>query len=215
MSFNRIWVLSTRLADAQFRLFTTQVSYAYLTSLNQPPTPSRNQSNVHTNTMSELKTLQAELEALVTHCEEATRLLARQRVMDKMSDTALRERIGRLERQLDGVQRVEDSLEDMIGRMAAAKSLIILEMSKLDALGQVLYRLGESLTTPALKQMTNGSSQQRPKSIEATTEMIFLQSLIGIRDADDVEKILLKAGRLDKELFDASAQKVKNTLDEM
>lgn len=165
--------------------------------------------------MSELRTLQAELDSLISQCEEATRLLAKQRVMDKMSDTALQERVGRLERELDGVQRIEDSLEGMIGRMTAARNLMMFEMSKLDVLGQVFCRLGESLKTPGPKEMTNGNSRQQPKPIEATAEMTLLQNLIGIRDADDVEKILLKADRLDKELFDASAQKAKNMLDEM
>jgi hypothetical protein len=165
--------------------------------------------------MSELRTLQAELDALVAHCQDATRLLAKQRVMDRMSDTSLRERVVRLERELDGVQRIEDSLEGMIGRMAAAKNLIILEMSKLDTAGQVFCRLGESLRAPSPREMTNGNSQQQPKPLDAAAEMTLLQYLIGIRDADDVEKILLKADRLDKELFDASVQKVKNMLDEM
>src|SRR5277367_5835027 len=77
--------LISRLADAQFRLFAAQVSQAYLSSLNQPPTPARNRSGA--NNVTEIKTLQSDLDTLVTQYEEATRVLARQRIMDRMSDT--------------------------------------------------------------------------------------------------------------------------------
>lgn len=163
--------------------------------------------------MSELKTLHTEIDALVSHCEEATRLLARQSVMDQVSDTLLRGRIEKLEKELDGVERIEETLEGMIGRMTVVRDLIVFEMSKLDALSQVSSQLKEKLTSTTQNQIQDGSSQ--PRKSEITSEMVLLQSLIGIGDTDDVRKILLKGDRLDKDLFESSLQNLKNAMNEM
>ena len=203
--------LMNRIAEVQLRVFTAQISHAYLTSLSQPPTP-RSQSNY---TLSELKNLQVELDGLVLHCEEATRLLSRQNVMDRVSDALLRGRVERMEKELDGVERIEDVMEGMVGRMTVARDLLVLEMSKLNALGQILSQLGEKITTPAQQLKGPGSNQLLlQRDTETTADTAILQSLIGIRNVDDVRKILFKGDRLDRELYDSSIQHVTNSVNE-
>lgn len=197
------------MADIQCRLFTAQISHTYLFSLAQPPTPLRNQSSTHTNTMAELKTLQSELDALVSHCDEASRLLARQTVTNQVSDTLLRAQIEEMERELDGVERIEGTLEAMIGRTTVAKDLISLEMSKIDAVGQILSQLGTKLPPRANKVKEEASRQPvGRRNPEDPPETMALQNLIGVRDADDITKFITKGDRLDKELFDSSSQSV-------
>jgi len=132
--------------------------------------------------------------------------------MDQVSDTLLRERIERMERQLDGVERIEEILEGMIGRMTVARDLTIYEMSKLDALGEMSSQLKGKLTSNTQKQFQNGLSQ--PKEAQTSSEMATLQNLIGIGNAEDVRKILLKGNRLDKDLFQSSLYIVKDAMDE-
>jgi len=196
------------LADIQCRLFTAQISYTYLSSLAQPPTPLRNQSTTHTNTIAELKTLQSELDALVSHCEEATRLLARQTVTNQVSDTLLRSRIEEMERELDGVERLEGTLEAMIGRTTVAKDLMVLEMSKVDALRKILSQMATKLSSRGNKVKEDTSREQRRKNPDSPPEMMALKGLIGVRDADDIMKIITKGNRMDKELFDSSSRNV-------
>lgn len=132
--------------------------------------------------------------------------------MDQVSDTLLRERIERMERQLDGVERIEEILEGMIGRMIVARDLTIFEMSKLDALGEMSSQLKEKLTSNTQKQFQNGLS--RPKEAQTNSEIAALQNLIGIGNAEDVRKILLKGYRLDKDLFQSTLHIVKDAIDE-
>ena len=199
------------MADVQFRLFTAQVSHAYLTALSQPPTPSRNKSNTPSNVAAELKTLQTEIDVLVSNCEEATRLLARQSVMNQVSETLSRGRVEKMERELDGVERIENSLEDMIGRMTIARDLILFEMSKLDALNQVSCQLDKvGFTT----QSKTERGPQKSKEREVVNEIATLQNLIGVGNADDLRKIMFKWDRLDKELFDSTFQNVKVAMGE-
>jgi hypothetical protein len=164
--------------------------------------------------MGELKTLQTELDALVTHCEEATQLLARQSVMDKVSDTLVRGSIQRMEKELDGVERVEDTLEGMIGRMTVARDLLRHETSKIDALGQVLTRLGEKQAPIVQKDMKSRNHQAVVTDPEIAEEMMALQRLIGIKSPEDVQKIVSKGDRLDKELFESDLRSVNATLEE-
>ena len=158
--------------------------------------------------MAELKTLHSELDALVLHCEEATRLLARQTVTNQVSDTLLRARIEEMERELDGVERIEGTLEAMIGRTIVAKNLMLLEMSKVEALGQLLNQLGTKLPARANKVNEEVSPQDRPRSPDISPKTLALQSLIGVRDANDITKLITKGDRLDKELFKSSSQNV-------
>lgn len=158
--------------------------------------------------MAELKTLQSELDALVSHCEEASRLLARQAVANQVSDTLLRARIEEMERELDGVECIEGTLETMIGRTTIARDLMALELSKLDALGQILGQMATKLPPPGNKVKENASRQHQRKNPEIPPETMALQGLIGVRDADDVTKILTKGDRMDRELFDSSSRNV-------
>src|ERR1700721_267784 len=102
---------NVRLADVQSRLFAAQVSHVYLKSLNQPPTPSRTLSNIPINFTSHTKQLQTELDTLIGNCSEATKLLARQTVVTRISETLVRGRVDQLEQELDGVQTIEDIME--------------------------------------------------------------------------------------------------------
>lgn len=117
-----------------------------------------------------------------------------------------------MERQLDGVERIEEVLEGMIGRMTVARDLTIFEMSKLDALGEMSSQLKEKLTSNTQKQFQNGLS--RPKEAQTNSEIATLQNLIGIGNAEDVRKILLKGYRLDKDLFQSTLHIVKDAIDE-
>ena len=200
----------TRLADAQFRLFAAQVSHAYLTSLNQAPTPSRNRSG--TNTVTEIKTLHAELDGLVSHYEEASRLLARQRIVDRMSDTSVRGRIEKMENELDAVQQIEDALEGMIGRMTLARDLTLFEMSKFDVLTQLVSKS---------RQQIIGQSQNKPqgeraqlKKPEIASDMATLQHLVGVRDSEEVCKLLDKANFLGRDMTEASLMAIETALQE-
>lgn len=172
----------------------------------------RTKSNTHSNTISELKTLQTEIDALVSHYDEATRLLARQSVMERVSDTLLRGRIERMEKELDTVERIENTLEGMIGRMTASRDLMLYETSKLDALGQVCRQLKEKLMSTTESTLEIGPSL--PRETELANVMVELQNLVGIGNADDGRNFLLKADRLDKELFESSVQNVSGTMDE-
>ena len=205
-------LLIQRLADVQFRLFTAHLSHSYLTSLAQPPTPVRTKSNTHSNTISELKTLQTEIDTLVAHYDEATRLLATQSVMERVSDTLLKGRIERMEKELDAVERIENTLEGMTGRMIVARDLMVYETSKLDALRQVSSQLKEKLTTTTENQLEIGSSPLR--DTELASEMVKLQNLVGIGNAEDGRNFLLKGNRIDKELFESSVQNVTGAIDE-
>lgn len=204
-----IRVLMNRIAEVQLRLFTAQISYAYLNSLIQPPTPSRGHY-----TASELKKLQTELDGLVSHCEEATRLLARQTVANAVSETLLRGKVGQMERELDGVERIEDIVNGMVGRMTVAKDLLLLDMSKLDALGQILKQLGEKVAAPTQHLEADISNQPRMRDTETIAEIVVLQGLTGVRNVDDVRKILLKGNRLEQDLFESSIQCITDSLDE-
>lgn len=197
----------SRLADAQFRLFAAQVSQAYLTSLNQPPTPARNRSGA--NNATEIKSLQADLDTLVAQYEEATRVLARQRIMDRMSDTLVRGRIEKMEKELDAVQQLEDALEGMIGRMSLMRDLTLFEMSKFEALRQVTARSRQQLEHTQNKPE---SSPERSKKPEIPTEMVSLQNLVGVRDSDECRKLLAKANQLDQDLSQASRTVVNHAL---
>jgi hypothetical protein len=117
-----------------------------------------------------------------------------------------------MERQLDGVERIEGILEGMIGRMTVARDLAIFEMSKLDALGEMSSQLKEKLTSNTQKQFQNGLSQ--PKEAQSSSEIATLQNLIGIGIAEDMRKILLKGNRLDKDLFQSSLHIVGDAIDE-
>jgi hypothetical protein len=204
----------SRISDVQFRLFTAQVSYAYLNSLAQPPTPSRNQSNAHTNSMAELKGLQNELEGLLSHCKEATQLLSKQRVMDKVAGTLLHGNVASMERELDAVELIGDTLEEMIGRINVTRDLLVLELSKLEALSQILIDFTQDVSEATRNQSGKVSTELRLKHIDFPKELGVLQSLIGIRNTEDVGKLLAKTDRLDQELFESSFHVVNDAIGE-
>jgi hypothetical protein len=186
------------------------VSQAYLTSLNQPPTPARNRSGA--NNATEIKTLQTELDALVAQYEEATRVLARQRIMDRMSDTLVRGRIEKMEKELDAVQQLEDGLEGMIGRMPLVRDLTLFEMSKFEALRRVTTKSRQQLVQHTENKLE--SSPERSKKCEIPAEMVSLQNLVGVRDSEECRKLLAKANLLDQDLSQASRTAVNHALQE-
>jgi hypothetical protein len=187
-------------------LFAAQVSHAYLTSLNQTPTPSRNRPG--SNTATEIKTLQAELDGLVSHYEEASRLLARQRIVDRMSDTLIHGRVAKMERELDAVQQIEDGLEGMIGRMTLVRDLTLFETSKFDALSQVASKSTQQLVAQSQNHLETVPAQSKTPEIEP--EMVAFQNLVGVRDSDDCRKLLDKANLLDRELSEANLATINN-----
>ena len=132
--------------------------------------------------------------------------------MDQVSETLLRGRIERMEEELDAVQRIENTLEAMIARMTVVRDLMLFETSKLDALGQVSSQLKEKVTSTAQNKLKITSSL--PRETDVVSEMENLQNLVGIGNADDARKILLKGDRLDKELFESSVQNVTGAMDE-
>ena len=204
-----------RLADVQFRLFTAQVSYAYLHSLAQPPTPLRNQRNTHVNTTGELKELQKELDALVFQCKDAIHLIAKQYVTEKVANATLQGRVNCMERQLDAVQCIEDTLDGMIGRVNVTRNLLLHEISKLEALSQILDKLRNHAIADVSKPPPS-EPVLRPAidQVHSPQELESLRNLIGITDMDDVQKIRLKAERLDRELVESSLRMVNETIDE-
>ena len=118
-----------------------------------------------------------------------------------------------MEKELDAVERIENTLEGMIGRMNVARELLLYETSKLDALGQVSSQLKEKLASSTQKKLEIGSSP--PKETELANEMVKLQNLVGIGNADDTRIFLLKGNRLDKELFESSLRNVTGAMDEV
>jgi hypothetical protein len=132
--------------------------------------------------------------------------------MERVSDTLLRGRIERMEKELDAVERIENALEGMIGRMMVARDLMLYETSKLDALRQVSIQLKEKLTSTTENKVEIGSSL--PRETELASEMVKLQNLVGIGNADDGRNFLLKGNRLDKELFESTVQNVTVAMDE-
>ena len=185
----------------------------YLTSLTQPPTPSRNQTNTAINSLSDLKTLQNELDALVFHCEEATQLLAKQIVMDKVSDTVMKERIAQMEKELDGVEKMEETLEEMIGRLDIARELLELEISKITASGHLLNELSASLSDDGAVQAEGQRTRNTKKQINVK-EISILQNLIGIRNPDDTQKILQKSYKLEQVLHESGLDSLRITGEE-
>ena len=132
--------------------------------------------------------------------------------MDQVSDTLMRGRIEKMERELDAVERIEEVLEGMIGRMTVTRDLILFEMSKLGALSKLSIQLKEKLVPASQKKIHNGSSKLN--ETEIISEMAILQNMIGIVSVDDVRKILLKGDRLDQELLESSLRQVKTAIDE-
>jgi hypothetical protein len=132
--------------------------------------------------------------------------------MGRVSDTLLRGRIERMEKELDAVERIKNTLEGMIGRMTVARDLMLYETSKLDALSQVSSQLKERLTSTTQNKLEIGSSL--PRETELASEMVKLQNMVGIGNADDGRNFLLKGNRLDKELFKSSIQNVTGAMDE-
>jgi hypothetical protein len=193
------------MADVQFRLFTAHVSQAYLTSINQPPTPRHYSTPV--NTMSELKTLQSELDSLVSQFEQATRSIATQRVIDQVANTLLRSRMENIERQLDKLENLDETMENMIGRILVTRELLRIEMSKIDALVEIMSQL--TLATP---DSEIDETKNIPVDTTSIHELSVLQSLIGVRNSDEVTRIIMKSNRLDNELFELSLTEIKEGL---
>jgi len=150
----------------------------------------------------------------VTHSEEATQLLAKQIVMDKVSDTIMRERIDQMEKELDGVEKIEDTLEGMIGRLAIAGELLELEISKINASGQLLSQLSANLPDDLTIQTKEKRTQGTQKEIYVS-EMLILQNLLGIRNPDDIQKILQKRYKLDEVLYEGGLETLRSTVEEM
>ena len=199
----------------QLRLFTAQISYAYLTSLSQPPTPSRTQSTQPTNSLSDLKNFQNELETLVKNCQDATQLIARQLITDRVSDTLMRGRVDKMERELDGVQQIEDILEGMIGRISVTKDSLQDEISKVKALEEILGQLGNDPHLLPSSQFAKPEMDNIAKDVAIPDEIQYLKSVLGITNPKDVEKSLDRRTKLVKDLFNASVTQMYETKDDM
>jgi hypothetical protein len=167
-------------------------------------------------TITELKSLQSEVEILVAQCQEATRLLTRQMVTDQVSVPVFQGRVDQMEKELDVVEEIDNVLEQMIGRMLLMKELLLFEMSKIEAFKEILGPLAQQIAPIAAKKPEkHGTSKQRKSTCsEVSPEITILQSLTGIRNMEDVKKILDKRARLDKELYEADLRHVQQTIDE-
>lgn len=199
-----------RLADVQLRLFTAQVSHAYLTSLAQPHTPSRTPPNQRPNSTSDLNSLRGELETLVSSYEEATKLITKQTIANRVSETLIRRRVEKLEGELDGVQQIEAALEGMVGRTAVARELLAYEMSKITTLQELLRQAGEWCRESSSETIYQRTKPEY-KEFSPPDEVKLLQSMLGVRNRDDVEKIMDKKRRLERDLLDASLTQIKQS----
>jgi len=139
--------------------------------------------------------------------------MARQSVEDKLSDTLILGRIDKMEKQLEGVETLTDTLEAMIGRMTATKELLHFEASQIKAIEQMLKRMSETVST-APPQSNGHPVAQKAKDRGIEEEMVALQTLIGVQSPENVTKIQLKGIRMEKELFESNFGNVRSTLNE-
>lgn len=149
----------------------------------------------------------------MSHCEEATQLLTKQIVMDKVSDTIMRDNIDQMEKELDGVEKIEDTLEGMIGRLTTARELLELEISKINASGHLFSQLSRDLPNDGAVQAKEKSSRKVQEGIDVK-EMLILQTLVGIRNPDDIQKILEKSYKLEQGLYETGLESVRSTMEE-
>lgn len=157
--------------------------------------------------------MQNELETLVTNCEEATQLIAKQTIANRVSETVIRGRVDKMEKELDGVQQIEEILEGMIGRISVAKEALMFEISKMDAMDELLGQLS-NVVPLTQEQSVNGIPRREVQEVKLPGELLHLQNVVGVRDSEDVSKILAKKERLEKDLFEENLGKIRETLDE-
>lgn len=149
----------------------------------------------------------------MSHYEEATQLLAKQTVMDKVSDTMMRERIDHMEKELDGVEKIEATMEGMIGRLVVARELFELEISRIGACGQLLRQLSTHLPNDSTTPIKRNGMAKTQKEIDVK-EMLILQNLLGIQNPDDIQKLQHKGFNLEKDLYESGLQTLQRTIDE-
>ena len=157
--------------------------------------------------------MQNELEALVSNCEEATQLIAKQTIANRVSETVIRGRVDKMEKELDGVQQIEEILEGMIGRISVAKEVLMFEISKMDAMDELLGQLSDAIPLTQ-EQSVNGIPRRELQEVKLPGELLHLQNVVGVRDSEDVSKILAKKEKLEKDLFEENLGKIRETLDE-
>jgi hypothetical protein len=127
-----------------------------------------------------------------------------------------------MEKELDGVESMEDCIEGMIGRLSVARDLLLLEISRIHALGEVLQPLSETLTTMATTKAATTTATARSLDVvkergmrsEESSEMMILQNVMGIRNVDDVQRVLTRGNILDTQLFQASIKFINDTMEE-
>ena len=136
--------------------------------------------------------------------------------MDCVADTLIRGKINRMEKELDGVESMEDGIEGMIGRLSVARDLLLLEISRIHALGEVLRPLSETLATTTTTTTTRSLEvvKERGMRSEGSSEMMMLQNVMGIRNVDDVQRVLKRGNVLDAQLFQASIKFINDTMEE-
>jgi hypothetical protein len=135
--------------------------------------------------------------------------------MDCVADTLMRGKISQMEKELDGVESMEDCIEGMIGRLSVARDLLGLEISRIYALGEVLRPLSETFTTMATTTARSMEVvKERGMRSEESSEMMMLQNMMGIRNVDDVQRVLKRGNILDAQLFQASIKFINDTMEE-
>jgi uncharacterized protein YutE (UPF0331/DUF86 family) len=125
----------------------------------------------------------------------------------------MRERIDHMEKELDGVEKIEETMEGMIGRLGVARELLELEVSKVDACAQLLSQLSANIPQDAKTRNPRNGIPNPQKDIDVKETMI-LQNLLGIRSPQDIQKILQKHAKLDQELYDTGMQTLQSAMDE-
>jgi hypothetical protein len=132
--------------------------------------------------------------------------------MNHVSDTLIRGKIQKMEKELDGVEMMEDILEEMTGRISVTRDLLALECSKINALAELLRQLSDMMSIP--RTSVTPPREGKATRTEVSSEIMMLQQLLGLRNPDDVQKLLKRGETLDEQLFHAGIQYIKNAMDE-
>lgn len=118
-----------------------------------------------------------------------------------------------MEKELDGVEKIEETMEGMIGRLGVARESLELEVSTVDACAQVLNQLAANIPQDANSRGRRIGIPKIPKWLDAKETMI-LQNILGIRSPEDIQKILQKGAKLDKELYETGLETLQSAMDE-
>ena len=118
-----------------------------------------------------------------------------------------------MEKELDGVERIEETMEGMIARLEVARESLELELSTVDACAQVLYKLAANIPQDANSRTQRIGIPKTSKWLDVKETMI-LQNILGIRSPEDIQKILQKGAKLDKELYETGLEALQSAMDE-